>query len=252
MRAGQHGQVLARQHRVQVGGRRRAALAIAGFVMELGHLVQKGAGLFGAVVVVVERDAVFSAGTQKCFGDGARTLLVGHLHRAAAAAQGAGAALVVLGFLEVGQQVRKRPAGAAQAGPFVVVFGVAPHIQHGIDGRGAAQCLAARLVALAAQQARLGHGFQRPVVDLDRLARHHRHHACGQANQQIAALATGLNQAHAVRAGLGQARGQHAARRAAAHDDVVKFFWHVVSAIKLEVSFWHRHAPHAWRAAVTR
>ena len=55
------------------------------------------------------------------------------------------------------------PAGVAQAGPVVVVPAVAAHVEHGIDGAGASQCFAAWLVALAAIETGLWHGFKQPV-----------------------------------------------------------------------------------------
>ncbi|KTT54467.1 hypothetical protein SB7C_12330, partial [Staphylococcus epidermidis] len=75
---------------------------------------------------------------------------------------------VVLRALELGQHVGVAPAGIAERSPVVVVGAMAADVDHGIDGRRAAEALAARLIADAAVQAFLRHRVERPVVELAR------------------------------------------------------------------------------------
>src|SRR5712691_825730 len=54
---------------------------------------------------------------------------------------------IVFRALEVWQHVGERPAGVAQRRPLIVVAAVAANVDHGIDRGGAAEPLAARLIA---------------------------------------------------------------------------------------------------------
>src|SRR4029453_12181858 len=91
-------------------------------------------------------------------GLGGRRLpgMVGNLQWPADAMELVGAALLVLGALEVGQDRIVVPALAAPLAPFIVVVGVAAHIDHAVDRAGAAQDLAARLVHDAVVELGLG------------------------------------------------------------------------------------------------
>ena len=82
--------------------------------------------------------------------------MVGDFQRPAGAVEVVGAARIVLGALEVGQHRVVVPALAAALAPFVVVGGVAAHIDHAVDRAGAAQHLAARLVHDAVVELGLG------------------------------------------------------------------------------------------------
>ena len=144
---------------------------------------------------------------------------VHHVQRPAGAVKGVGAALVVLCRLEHGQHVGPAPAGVALGGPGVVVLGHAARIDHGVDRAGAAQHLAARLVATAAVQARLRHGLKGPVEGMARGGRTRHHAQPGRAvNQHAGVGRAGLQQRHLHGRVFGEARGQHAAGRAGAHD----------------------------------
>ena len=64
---------------------------------------------------------------------------------------------------EVGQHVVPAPARQAELPPAVVVGGLAAHVDHGVDGRAAADHLAARIGDGAAAEARLRLGPVHPV-----------------------------------------------------------------------------------------
>ena len=86
------------------------------------HLVQADAFLARAVEVggcTGSRPA--RPASTKTGAEAMRAAQVHHVERAAAAVAGVGAALVVLGALEVGQHVGPAPAGVAFGGPVVVV-----------------------------------------------------------------------------------------------------------------------------------
>ena len=141
------------------------------------------------------------------------------VERAAGAVPGVGAALVVLGPLEVGQHLGPGPAGVARGRPVVVVARLAAHVDHGVDRARAAEHLAARLVAAAAVQPRLRHGLEGPVGG----AVLRQHGEPGRAVDQHALVdRAGLEQADRDRGVFAQPAGEHAARRAAADDDVVE------------------------------
>jgi hypothetical protein len=221
LRVREHREVGARHRRMQVGGRGRAALAVPRAAMELRDLVEARAFLLDAVEVVVEGHARLHRGAHEVLADGARRLLVGHLQRTVGAVQRARAALVALGAAEPGQHVAEGPAAAAGALPVVVVLAVAAHVEHGVDRARAAEAAPARLVAAAAVQARLRLGAQRVVVDR-RAARQHRHRGGRRAHQDAAAVAAGLDQAHAHARILAEPRGERGASGAASDDHVVE------------------------------
>ena len=131
-----------------------------------------------------------------------------------------GAALLVLGLLEIGQHVVKAPADIAALAPAVVVLVLAAHIEQAVDRARSAQHLAARLEHLAAVQARLRLGLVHPVDGffLEQLAVAERH-----MDPDVAFLRAGLEQQHRMLAVRAQPIGQHAAGRARADDDVVEF-----------------------------
>ena len=204
----------------QVGREKRlggaATLAVA-----LRHLVEEGAFLRGAVVVGVGGEAVHARGLQEHLVDGAVVARVGHVQRAALAVEGVGELLVVLAALEQRQHLVVRPAGVAQRGPVVVVPAVAAHVEHGVDGAGAAQHLAARLVAAPPVQARLRHRLEGVVAPP---GGHDGDHPGRGVDQHAAVGAARFQQADAGAGVIGQAGGQRTARRARAGDDVVEFF----------------------------
>jgi len=209
-------------HRVQVGCGGRAALALLRSVVELGDLVGARPLLPLAVEIGVGGDLRLGAGVDEGPGDGARGRLVGDLQRPAGGVVVAGAALVVLGLQEIGLDGVPVPALGAEIGPEVVILGLAADVEHGVDGRRAAERLAARLEPAAAVQPGLRHRLEGPVVDL-RPARDHRRDQRRGADEEVLAGAAGLDQADRDGRVLAEPRRQHRAGRAAAGNHVIEF-----------------------------
>ena len=123
--------------------------------------------------------------------------------------------------LEVRQAVRVVPllhAGVAR--PALVVHRVAALEDHPVDGARAAEHLPARVVDPAVAHVRLGLGLVAPVVEAvaDR-ERERRGHVDEEVPERV--RAAGLQHEDGRRGVGGEAVGQHAAGRAAAHDHVV-------------------------------
>ena len=135
---------------------------------------------------------------------------------------------VVLRALEIGQHVRIRPAGVAQRGPVVVVPAMPADIDHGVDGGGAAEPLAARLIADAAVQSLLRHGLERPVVDL---AGDHQDQRERRGDNPIVILAAGIEQRHRRARILRQASRHRAAAASRAHHHEIECIRHGKSPI---------------------
>ena len=97
--------------RAQIGDRGRAAQAAPG-----GQLEVAGTLLDRAVEVVVARDAELRSQASMKASISSWLAAVGDRERAARAVEVVGAARLVLGALEVGQDVVERPAGDCRAG----------------------------------------------------------------------------------------------------------------------------------------
>ena len=170
--------------RMHIGARRAPALAVV-----LRHLV--GAESFVIFGVEILADAELRL--LRCLPENVMHGIAGaqlvDAQRAALAVILAVEFGVVLGTLEIGQHVRIRPAGVAERGPVVVVPAMAADIDHGVDGRRAAEPLAARLIADAAVEPLLRHGLERPVVDL---ARNHQDQRERRGHHPVVVLATGI------------------------------------------------------------
>jgi hypothetical protein len=212
-RAGDDGEILAGFGLAQE--RARVAATLAAF---LHGLVEIHALLLSAVEVRRQRVAGLLRGLHEGVAQDIGAAMFGDVESAALAVERVGAAFAVLGFAEQRQHVLVRPAFIAEAGPVVVVPGVATDIDLGVDRGTAAQRLAARPQHLAIAAVRLRLGAELPVVDL---AAHQRDDACGDGDQQALVDRTGFEQADLVFAAGRQTVGQHAAGRAAADDDVV-------------------------------
>ena len=213
VRAGQHAQVRTRPVGRQIGAGGRAALAAP-----MRDLVQAHALLHGAVEVPVVGVAGLHPGLDEGLGKRVRIAQVHHVQRSARAVPGIGTALVVLRALEERQHLVPAPADVALGGPGVVVARHAAHVDHGVHRARAAQYLAARLVAAPAAQARLRHGLEAPVGAPE--LRQQRQ--AGRAVDQHAVVGRARFQQRHLHLGvLRQARCQHAAGRASAHDHVV-------------------------------
>ncbi|MPM46826.1 hypothetical protein SDC9_93533 [bioreactor metagenome] len=140
-----------------------------------------------------------------------------------------GAALVVLGALEIRQHIGPAPTRIALLGPVVVVLGLAARIDHGVDRAGAAQHLAARLVAPASAQARLRRGGELPVV---RAGLGHGRQPRRAMDEHAAVRPARLDEADADLWILAQTPRQYRARRACPNHDVVEH----VTAVSYVVS----------------
>ncbi len=103
----------------------------------------------------------------------------------------------------------------------IVVLVLAADIQEPVDRARSAQHLAARLNDLPVVELRLRFGFVKPI-DLgiiEQFAEAKRH-----VDPEMAVVAAGFQEQHAMAARRGQPIGQHAARGAGADDDVIEMF----------------------------
>ena len=212
------GEVLALLRIAQIGARARPAPRPAD-----GGLVEAHAFLGPAVEVGIGRDAGLLGRFVHGLGQGRLPAMVGDFQRPAAV-ELVGAALLVLGALEIGQDRIVVPALAAALAPFVVISRIAAHVHHAVDRAGAAQDLAARLVHDAAVEFGLGLAVEHPVDAriVERLVVAER-----DVDPGIAVLGPGLEQQHAVAAVLAEASGHGTAGRAGSgHDEIVRFALH--------------------------
>ena len=190
-----------------------------------GLLHRAKAFLLGAVVVVGQLETGLAA----CLDEGgvervaARAAL--DVERPVGAAPSVLAALGVLHALEIGEHVGEGPARRALLGPVVEVARMAAHIDHAVDGGGAAEHLAARGCEHAAAEMRLRLAGEPPVVaahvERDRQRRRH-------LDQRAEIAAAIFDDDDRMLAVLRQAVGERRAGRARADDDVVglKHFRH--------------------------
>jgi len=158
-------------------------------------------------------------GGDEGFAQRVRLAYVGHRERPAHPVQCISAARLVLGATEIGQDVGERPSGIAELPPVVEVFRLTADIEKTIDRARPAQHFPARLNDLAIVELRFGLRCVKPV-DLgigEELAV-----AEGNVNPDIAVVASGFQQQHAMAARRGETIGQHAPGRAGANNDVVR------------------------------
>src|SRR5262249_48433322 len=121
--------------------------------------------------------------------------------------------------LEVRHHVAPRPVAVAKRLPEVVVALLAAHVDHRVDGRAAAQHLAARISERAAVQSGLGDCLEAPIGSrvADRVEV-----AARDVDHEPVVLAARFDDQHAVPAVLGETIGEHAAGTPRAdHDEVV-------------------------------
>jgi hypothetical protein len=130
------------------------------------------------------------------------------------------AAMLVFGFLEIGQHVVKAPAMVAVLTPAVVVLVLTADIEQAVDRTRSAQHLAARLKHASPVQSRLRLGLVHPVdgLLLEQPAISERH-----VNPKVGIPWAGLEQQHRISSIRAQAIGKHASGRAGTDDDVVEF-----------------------------
>src|SRR3546814_4502695 len=109
------------------------------------------------------RDAERSGGINECFREFVGFVWIAHRDRAARAVIGVGAGLLVLGFAEIGQDIRERPADISCRSPIVITLTLAAYIEQAVGGTASAQNLAPRHTDRAAVEACLRHGGEAPV-----------------------------------------------------------------------------------------
>ena len=178
------------------------------------------AGLRGAVVVGVARDAEAGDAVDEGFHERLAPVGVGDGQQAVAAAVVAvDAADAPLRALEVGQDVGVAPAAVAGLRPGVEVGGVAAIVDHAVDGARPAERAALRYEDGAVGGAGAGlrlelPGDARVEQDLDDAARN--------ADHGVGVLRPGLQKADGNGGVFGQAIGEHAARGPGADDHVVE------------------------------
>src|SRR6516225_4400970 len=135
---------------------------------------------------------------------------VGDGKRPADAVKVVGAALLILGAPEIRQHVGKAPAGIAELPPVIVVLVLAADVEQVVDRTRSAQHFAARLNDLPIVQFGFGLGFVQPVdlgiVEQFAVAKRN-------VNPDMAVMAAGFEQEHAMATGLGEAVREHAAGR---------------------------------------
>lgn len=137
---------------------------------------------------------------------------------------------VVLQSLEHWPHVIIAPAGEPELAPMVVVGGLSPHRDHGVNRRAAADHLAAGIGERAAVQPGLGLGLEHPVrarvADGEEIAD-------GDVEPDPVVVAAGLQNEDAVLRISREPVGDDAAGRAGADDNVVKLTfepsWHSAS-----------------------
>ena len=120
---------------------------------------------------------------------------------------------------EIGQNLIPAPAGEAQLPPAIIIGRLPSHIDHGIDGRAAADHLAARIGNGAASKARLGLGLKHPigagVADGEEVTH-------GNVEPDPIILPARLEHEYAVLRVGGEAIGQNAPGRTRTGDDIVE------------------------------
>ena len=157
-RVGLHREVTPRSRGREEADRRAAPLSAAD-----GGLVQPHAFLLGAVeIAVLARTERLGRRLHEHLAHGVH-LDVAHVQRSAGAVVFAGAARVVLGALEVRENVGEAPAGVARVAPGVVVVPVPAHVNHVVDRARAPEHLAARPVHAAAPEVLERLGEEGPV-----------------------------------------------------------------------------------------
>src|SRR5436305_228605 len=119
--------------------------------------------LAGAVEVGVELVPGLASGLDHDVDQRVHRAAFGHRQRSANAVELTLAALVVLGALEVGEDLVIAPALAPARGPLVVVQAVAPDIDHRVDRAAAAEHPPAREIQTAVVHPGLGIAQQVPV-----------------------------------------------------------------------------------------
>ena len=213
LRAGDYAQIRAREIRREVGLGGAETLTVL-----VRHLIHPDALLCVAIEIAVDRIPCLPARLNEYRAKAIGAAKVHDIHRPTHAVKLVGSALVVLGTFEIGQYLIVGPTRIAQGRPMIVVLTMTARIDHGIDGAGATQNLAARLVACSSIEAALRHRIKRPV-GLPRLR--HQREARRAMNQHTRVDRAGFKKRHFYCGVLAQSRSEHAACGAAANNDVI-------------------------------
>ena len=215
--AGNHLQIGAVPHRFQK--RRRRGMAAAIFD---GDLPGAPAFLVFAVEIVAQWELQGFGRIQKRGCDRIDAHVIADIQRPALAVKfGFSLAFVILRSPEIGQHLGVGPALIAEVRPFVIVQGMAAHIDHAVDRRRAAEGATPRNINGAVAGVFLIGGGIAPIQDP---VMHQRHQRRRNMDERTVVLGPGFDQADPVGRILGQAVGQYAACRAGAGDDVIKLF----------------------------
>src|SRR5258706_6008792 len=217
-----------------------AACRAPAFAVLLGDLIGAEAFLLLGVEVFANPELRLARGLQIDLPHRIVGAQAGDMERAALAVILAVEFGIILRTLEVGQHVGIGPAGVAERGPPIVVAPVPADIDHRIDRGGAAESLAARLIADPAVEARLWHRIERPVVDL---ARDHQDHRAWRGDDPVVALAAGFQQRDRRPGLLGEPARDRAATGATAHYHKVECIRHAYPHVR------YCYAPSPFRGA---
>src|SRR5262249_59339704 len=114
--------------------------------------------------VVIARDPRRHPGLDEGVDQFVPERLIGNLERTADPVPGILAARLVFRLLEVRQHAGPVPALAAALAPAVIIGGMAAHVDHAIEGTGATQHLAARLIGGAVVESGDRFALELPVV----------------------------------------------------------------------------------------
>jgi len=189
--------------------------AHAGFLVDL---EVTAAFVIALVEVIDSGDAALRCRLTKCIQDRPRQALLLDPPFTAVAVEFRATGKVVFALLEQWQHIFPGPARVTLRRPAVVILGLAAHVDHAVDGRAAAQHLAARVTQGTALQAFLGFGLEAPVgawvADAEEVAD-------GDVDPGVIVAATGFEQEHAVGRVGGQSIGQQAACGAGTYYHVI-------------------------------
>src|SRR5579864_1334871 len=130
----------------------------------LGYLVEPEPLLRGAVEIRIARKTSLLRRIHKGVRHRIQTAKIGYIQGASRGVVFRGAALLILRFLEIRQNVGKAPARVSQVMPGVIIAVIASDIDHGIDRAASAQDLAAGPIQFAVLQLRLSLSVERPVT----------------------------------------------------------------------------------------
>ena len=225
MRIGAHGQLavtgMALHGRMQEGARRTPPAAAMEVELHAAHAVGPGAIDVGFV-----RHAAVDRRRMEGIGQRVPPVGIGDGHRATAAAVALVArADALFHALEIGQHAGVIPPAIAQRRPTVEVRRVAAIDDHAVDGARPTDHAA---VARRRHAPATG-GAGNFVAPGDRRVAVHLRHAGGHRDPEAVVHWPGLEQAHALTR-IGQARGDYAARRAAAD-------YHVIESVHLVLPY---------------